>query len=130
LQYTQAQVAYAPVQDLGEDAIAVMDEEPVAMVHGNGFTQLLQGPCRRGMRHYIDVQKSAAGMFDDHKDIEEAEGCRDGDTKVAGHDRLGMIPDEGRPSLGWYALAGASVWALGHILTYGSRRDAQAQLEQ
>src|SRR5262249_44123745 len=33
LQHAQPQVAYAPVQGLGEDAIAVMDKEAVAMVH-------------------------------------------------------------------------------------------------
>jgi hypothetical protein len=41
-----------------------------------------------------------------------------------------MIADEGRPSLGLHALAGVSVWAHGHILAYGSRRDAEAELEQ
>ena len=86
-----------------------MDEEAVAMVRWNGFPQLWQGPRRRGMRRHIDVQQSAAGVFDDHKDTEDAEGCRHCDTKVAGHNRLGMIPDEGRPALGLHALAGPSV---------------------
>jgi hypothetical protein len=34
----------------GEDAVSVMDEEAVAVVNRDGFTQLLKGPCRGGMR--------------------------------------------------------------------------------
>ena len=109
-------------------ALAVM--KPQTFIRWHCFTQLLERPLRRGMRRHIDVQQSAARMFDDHKDIEDAKGCRHCNTKVAGHNRLGMIPDEGRPSLGLHALAGPSVWALGHILAYGSRRDAEAELEQ
>ena len=61
-------MAHALVESLGEDTIAVMDEEAVVMVRWNRFTQLLQRPFRRWMRGHIDMQQPARGVFHDHKD--------------------------------------------------------------
>jgi hypothetical protein len=43
-QNLQPQVTYRPVELLGENGIAVMDEEPVRVLRGDGFAQLLKGP--------------------------------------------------------------------------------------
>jgi hypothetical protein len=86
-----------------------MDEKAVAMVRWKCFTQLLQAPRCRGMRRHINVQKSAASVLDDNKDVKNAESGCDYDAEITRHDALGMIPDKGRPSLGLHALAGASV---------------------
>src|SRR4029453_8818782 len=98
-QHAQAQVAYAPVQGLEEDAVAVMDEEAEAMIRRYRFAQLLQGPLCRGMRCDIDMEQAAAGVFNDHKDVEETKSCCDSDTKVAGHDRLRMVAHKRCPTL-------------------------------
>src|SRR4029434_140806 len=73
-QHAQAQVVYVPIEGLGEDAVAVMDEEAVAMIRRYRVAQLLQGPLRCGMCRDIDMQQSAARMFHDDKHIEHAEG--------------------------------------------------------
>src|SRR6266568_627741 len=91
LQHAQAQVAYAPVQGLGENAVAVMDEEAVAVIRRYRFAQLLEGPLRRGMRRDVDMEQSATGVFNDHKDVEQTKRCSDHDAEITGHDRLGMI---------------------------------------
>ena len=49
----QPQVVYVPVKRLGEDRIAVMDEEAEGVVSRNRFTQLLERPCRRGVSRHI-----------------------------------------------------------------------------
>jgi hypothetical protein len=41
------------------------------------------------MRRDIDVDESAAFMFNDHKDIEEAERRGDGHAEVTRHDPFG-----------------------------------------
>jgi hypothetical protein len=130
LQHVQAQVADAPVQGLGEDAVTVMDEEAVPMIRRERFPQLLQGPLRRRMSCDVDMEQSAAPVFDDDKYLENAEGCRHGDTKVAGHDRLGMIPNEGRPSLGLHAFVWPPIKTRQHILADGAWRDAEAEFEE
>ena len=61
------------------------------MIRGNCFAQLLQGPLCRGMRCDVDMEQSAAGVFDDNKHIEDTEGCRDRNTEVARHNCLGMV---------------------------------------
>jgi hypothetical protein len=43
------------------------------------------------MHGHIDVQQSAADVFDDHKHIEDAESRCDCNAEVAGDHRLGMI---------------------------------------
>jgi hypothetical protein len=48
---------------LGEDTVAVMDEEAVAVIRRYRFAQLLQGPLRRGMRRDVDMEQAAAGVF-------------------------------------------------------------------
>ena len=51
----QPQVAYTLVELLGENGITVVDEEPVHVIRGDRFTQLLQGPWRGGMHSRADL---------------------------------------------------------------------------
>jgi hypothetical protein len=100
------------------------------MLCRNGFTQLVQGPCSCGRSRHIRMEKSAAGVFNDHEHREETKGRRDGHTEVAGHDRLRMVAHKRCPALGWQTRAGTSFQRAGHILPHGSRRDPQAELQQ
>ena len=119
-EHPESQVAYALVELLREDAVAVMDEEAVGMVRWNRFAQLLQRPRGRGMRRHIGMEDAAGGMFHDHKHVEEAKGRRDHDTEVTRHDRLGMIAHKGLPALGRHAFPSPRVQALRHILAHGA----------
>ena len=110
--------------------VAIMNQEAIAMVCGNGFTQLLERPWRRGMRGHIDVKKSAVGVFDNHKDIEPTEGYRHRHAEVTGHDGLGMIAHKRRPGLRRHACAWTGSQEFRHLFPYGAWRDAQSQLEQ
>ena len=53
--YTQSHVCNGFVELRRENAIAVMDEKTVAMVRGDGFSQLLQCPRRSGVGCHIAV---------------------------------------------------------------------------
>jgi hypothetical protein len=55
-------VAYALVEFLGEDRIAVMDEATVGTIRWDRVAQLLQGPWCRGVRRHIGVQDAAGGV--------------------------------------------------------------------
>ena len=103
-----------------EDAIAIMEEEAIAMVRWDRFAQLLQCPGGRGMCRHIDMQDPACRVFHEHKHVEEAKGRRDHDTEVTGHDRLGMIAHKGPPALRRRAFPSTRVQALGQILPYGA----------
>jgi hypothetical protein len=56
-------MAYAVVELGREDAIAVMQEEALDMVHWNRRTQLLERPVGRGMRRHIAVEHAARSML-------------------------------------------------------------------
>lgn len=87
----EAQVPYALVELSGENTVPVMDEEARGVICWHRFAQLLQGPLCCGMRRDMNMEQAAAGVFHDHKDVEQTKGCCDGDTEVAGHDRLRMV---------------------------------------
>jgi hypothetical protein len=129
LEDVEAQMPYALVKGRRENAVAVMDEEAVAVIGRYRFAQLLQGPLCRGMCRDVDMEQSAAGVLNDHKDVEQTKGCGDGDTEVAGHDRLRMIAHKGGPTLRLETCARTSIQTLGHVRTHGSRRYLQTELE-
>src|SRR5262245_22351942 len=125
----QTQMTDTLIESVRENAITVMDEEAVAMIRWDRFAQLLQSPLCRGMRRDVDMEQSAAGVFNDYKDVEHTEGCGDGDTEVAGHDRLRVVAHKRRPTLRWDTCARTSVQTRGHVLAHGSWRYPQAELE-
>ena len=81
------------------------------------------------MRGHIDVQESTAGMFNNHKHVEQVEGRRNRNTEVTRHNGLGMVAYKGPPALGLYAFAWTPVHVLRHILPHGAWRDPQAELQ-
>ena len=116
----ESEVLYAAVKLRREDAIAIMDEEAIAMVRWDRFAQLLQCPGGCGMRGHIDMQNPACGVFHQHKHVEEAKGRRDHHTEVTGHDRLGMIAHKGPPALRRHTFPSTRVQALRQILPDGA----------
>src|SRR5437867_7232612 len=109
------------VELLGENAVAVVDEEAIAMVCWERFAQLLQGPGSCGMRCHIDMQDPACRVFHEHKHVEEAKSHRHYDTEVTGHDRLGMIAHKSPPTLRHHTFPSTRVQALRQILPDGAR---------
>src|SRR5918992_4998552 len=107
-----------------------MDEEAGAMIGRDCFAQLLQGPLCRGMRRNIDIEQSAAGVFNDHKDVERTKGGCDGDTKVTGYNRLRMVAHKRGPTLRLDTYARTAVQTCGHVLAHSSRRYLQTKLDQ
>jgi hypothetical protein len=76
-----------------------MDDEAVGMAARKRFPQLLQCPFRRGVRRGVVVENLAGSNLHDDENIEGPEGGRDHHEEVAGHHDLGMVADEGQPTL-------------------------------
>jgi hypothetical protein len=128
-QYSQPQVVDTLVELLGENTIPVMQQKAVRVVSRNRFTQLLERPVGGGVRCDIAMQDLARRVFHDHKDIEEAKGRRDHDTKITRHDRLGVVLQKRPPALCSDALAWTRSAALRQVLPYGAWRDPKTQLQ-
>ena len=112
LEHPQSQVADAPVELLGENAVAVMEQKAVLMVSRDRFTELLQRPGGGGVRRDIGMQHATGRLFHQHKHVEQAKSRGDHDAEVTGDDRLGMVPDKRPPALGRHAVPSTVIQAL------------------
>ena len=101
-------MTHALIDVFGEKSIPVMDEHAVGVISRDGFSELLHGPRRRGMRSDIDMKEPSARMLNHHKHIENAECRRDGHAEVTRDNALGMIADKCGPALRLTALAWAA----------------------
>jgi hypothetical protein len=79
------------------------------------------------MRGYVNMQQLSGLVSYHDKYIEHLKRRRNGDTEIAGDDRLGVVPDERSPSL---VTTRFTFRALGHVFPYGSRRDLDPELQQ
>ena len=66
LEYSKTHVRNGSVELWRENAIAIMDEKTVAMVRGDGFSQLLECPSCGGAGRYIAVNNPPSVVFDNH----------------------------------------------------------------
>src|SRR5919202_3997977 len=121
---------YPLINLMGENRVAIMDHNTVRVIGWNRCTDLLHGPLRCGIRRDIDVKESAAGMFDEHKDIEHAKRRGDRHAEITRDDALGMIAEKRGPALRLMPFALASHGMARHVFTHRSRRDLQTELEQ
>ena len=87
-------------------AIAVMNEEAIAMVRWDRFAQLLERPGGGGMRRHIAWRMRRVACSITHKDVEQAKGGGDHHAEVTCHDGLGMIADKCLPALGRHTWPG------------------------
>ena len=80
----------------------------------------------RGMLGHIHVENAPRTHLYGDEDIQDMERSGHRNEKVAGHDGLRMVANEGCPTL-----AGASAWiAALQILADGSRRNSDSQLQR
>src|SRR5215813_4370015 len=82
-----------------EYAVAIVDDEGMGMVARQRFPELLQRPFRRGMGRGVEVENLAGSDLHDDENVEGPEGGGDHHEEVAGYHDLGMIADEGQPTL-------------------------------
>jgi hypothetical protein len=66
-------------------------------------------------------------MVDHHKDVELAKGRGDDEEEVACNDGMGVIAQEGRPTL---IATRKTRWALGHVLSDRPWRNPEAKFQQ
>ena len=95
-----------------------MDYNTVRVIRWHRFSELLHTPLSCGVRRDIDVKESAAGMFNEHKHIENAKRRGDRHTEITRDDALGMIADKRGPVLRLAAWAAYTVpW---HVFVHRS----------
>jgi len=104
-----------------------MDEKMIAMVRGDGFSQLLQCPRCSGVGCHIAVHNPPGLVFDNDQDVEQPKRRRHDDTKVTGQYGCRMIANKGGPAL---ITTGLSARVFGHVLAYRAGRNLDPQLEQ
>jgi hypothetical protein len=92
------------------------------------LAELLHGPLRCGMSRHVVMYDPACPHFHNHEYVEDAECGRYDDKEVAGHDALGVIPDEGHPALLRIRRPPRAA-VVAQILAYAARRDTNSQLE-
>jgi hypothetical protein len=121
LQDPEPQVPHRLITLWGAVAVAVMDEDAVAVVNSDGCTPRLKGPSRGGMRGHTDVEDVAARVFHDHQDVEEPKGRCDHHAAITGDHRQGTVAHNGTPALRGDASTPSMVQARGPILPHGPR---------
>jgi hypothetical protein len=72
-QNPHTQVRETDIDFLREDAIPMVNEEPVGMIARKRFPELLQRPCCRQMGRYVLVENPAGSDLHDDEDVEGAE---------------------------------------------------------
>ena len=117
-EYSQSHVRDRSVELGRKDSIAIVDEERVTMVRGDGFPQLLQRPRRCWVLRHITVHNPSGLVFDNCQYTEHAKRCGHDDTEVTGQYGCRMVTKEGRPAL---VSSRLSPRAFGHVLSYRTR---------
>ena len=79
------------------------------------------------MRGHVLVENSPRCQFHDYEYVKGAERGRDHDEEVARHDRLGMIVDEGQPTL--LGIGCAYRPAVLQVLLHGAGRDPDPEFQ-
>ena len=100
-QDSDAHVCHCLVQFLRKEAVPAVDHEAVEMATRQGFTELLEAPLGCRMRLDIAVKNLPRTQFHGHEHVKGAESGRDHDETVASHNCLGVVADEGPPTLLW-----------------------------
>jgi len=126
-QDSHTQVRHSLVQFPREDAVPIMDQESIRMVTWKCLLELLQCPFRSRVGGDVVMENSSRSEFHDHEYAQGAESGCDDDEKVTRHDHLGMVVDEGQPTLLWIGRAHRS--AATQALLYGAGRDPDPEFQ-
>jgi hypothetical protein len=84
---------------MAEDRIAVAQEVAGELSKGKSLPQLLGGPLRGRVSGNIEVQNAPSVMGQDQKHVKDLEANRGHGEEIDGDQLLGMILEEGAPSL-------------------------------
>src|SRR5688500_8888125 len=102
---------YLFIHFLRENAVLVVNELSIRMTAWECLPELLRGPFRRRVGGHIVMKDSSGAQLDDSEYIQPAERCGDHNEEIAGSDPLGMVADEGQPTLLWIGRARRSTTA-------------------
>ncbi len=99
-QRLQAETLNGFIHLLREDAVAIMDQEAIVVVAGNGLAELLCRPIGRRVSGHVIVQDSSRVHLHEHQNVQDAEvSCHHG-GKITGENRVCMVLHKGHPALG------------------------------
>jgi hypothetical protein len=113
------------------DAVPIVEDEAVPVWLRQDLPELLEGPRGGWVGGSIDEEQAATAHIECDKDIQDAQRRGHHDAEVAGHERLGVIPDERRPLLptGSGRLSSPATPAA-HVAAHRARRHPDAKFEE
>ena len=82
-----------------ESSVSVVDHKSAPRLFIHELSKLLNRPCGCRMFRDADMEQSPGAVLHGNKYIKDTEPGGDRDKEVAGHDCLGVIAKEGRPTL-------------------------------
>jgi len=82
-----------------ENSIAVAQQVARRLGEGKGLPQLLSGPLRSRMGGNVEVQNATTVMGQNQENVKNLEADRGHREEINGDQLLGMILEEGAPSL-------------------------------
>src|SRR4029077_6316416 len=88
--------------------------------------ELLQGPLRRRVGGDVVMEDSPSAQFHDHEYVKGAKSGRNHNEEVTRHDPLGMVMDEGQPTLLWI---GRAHRAVAQVLLHGTGRYSNPEFQ-
>lgn len=125
LQHTNAEAVESAVHVRSEDAVPIVDHEPVRMIERQELTELLRGPVGRRMLGHVKVQDSARTDLHRDEDVQDSEVLSNYSEEITGDDCLRMASYKRIPTL-----SRSSTRAIRfEILPNRSRRDLDAELK-
>jgi hypothetical protein len=84
--------------DVGEDAVAIVEEKPWSLVVGERLAELLRRPCGGRMRSDGQMRQATPVQRQDDQYEQQAVSHRLHDEEIGGHDLGAVIREEGPPS--------------------------------
>ena len=94
------------------------------LLKGKRFPQLLSSPFRRWIGGHIEMENAPTIMSQHQEHVKHLEANRRHGEEIDGDQLLGMILQEGAPSLR------RRLAAAGHVFAHGALTDVDAKLEQ
>jgi len=110
-----------------EDGVAIVDEPAIAVVTGDGLSELLESPLRCGMLRDVEMQQTPAAELHDDEHVQDLEAGGHDREEVAGNNGLSMVADKGGPALIGLSVSGRRVEL--ENFADGLVADIDAQLE-
>lgn len=97
------------------------------MIARERLPELLQDPLRGRVSGHVVMENSAGAQSHDHEYVKRAECGSDHNEEVARRDHLGMVMDEGQPTL--LGIGCANRMAALHVLSHSAGRYSNAEFQ-